>query len=98
MATAFRITEIRSGASFACQDAQSVLQAMERQRQRCVPVGCRSGGCGLCKVQVLSGEFACGPMSARHAPAAGRARGEVLACRLFPRSDLTILRPLPTPA
>lgn len=95
MGQSFRITEIHSGASFVCNDEQSVLQAMERQQQRCVPVGCRSGGCGLCKVQVVSGEFACGRMSARHVPPEARGRGQVLACRLFPRSDLAIERPFP---
>ncbi|SFQ43926.1 Ferredoxin [Geopseudomonas sagittaria] len=95
MGQSFRITETHSGTSFSCSDEQTVLAAMEQQRQHCVPVGCRGGGCGLCKVQVLSGEFDCGRMSSRHVPAEARARGEVLACRLFPRSDLAIQRPAP---
>lgn len=83
----FQITERSSGSRFHCPTGQSVLQAMERLGRRCLPVGCRSGGCGLCKVQVLDGDYRCGPMSRRHAsPVAG----EVLACRLYPLSDLTI--------
>lgn len=97
MGQSFRITETHSGASFACSAEQTVLAAMEQQHQRCVPVGCRGGGCGLCRVQVLSGEFDCGRMSARHVSAEARARGEVLACRLFPRSDLAIERPAVAP-
>ena len=93
MNPSFRITEMNSGASFACDDGQSVLQAMEQQQLHCVPVGCRGGGCGLCKVQVVSGEYDCGRMSSRHVPEQARAQGAVLACRLFPRSDLTIERP-----
>jgi len=89
----FRITEVNSGASFACTAGQSVLQAMEQQQLHCVPVGCRGGGCGLCKVQVVSGEYDCGRMSSKHVPEQARAQGAVLACRLFPRSDLTIERP-----
>ena len=97
MEHSYRITEVGSGTSFACADDQSVLQAMEQQHLHCVPVGCRGGGCGLCKVRVLSGEYDCGRMSARHVPEQARAQGQVLACRLFPRSDLAIERP-PRPA
>ena len=93
MGQTFRITETASGKSFACADQQNVLAAMEQQYQRCIPVGCRGGGCGLCKVQVLSGEFDCGRMSRRHVNAIDREQGLVLACRLFPRSDLAIARP-----
>ncbi|EXF43946.1 oxidoreductase FAD-binding subunit [Pseudomonas sp. BAY1663] len=93
MEPSYRITEVTSGASFTCAGDQSVLQAMEQQQLHCLPVGCRGGGCGLCKVQVLSGEFDCGRMSSRHVPEQARVRGQVLACRLFPRSDLAIERP-----
>lgn len=92
MGQTFRITETCSGQSFACRDEQDVLQAMQQQYQRCIPVGCRGGGCGLCKVQVVSGEFDCGRMSRRHVTAIDREQGLVLACRLFPRSDLAIQR------
>lgn len=86
----FEITEQSSGSRFACAGEHSVLQAMERQGRRCLPVGCRSGGCGLCKVRVLQGDYRCGPMSSRHVPAEARDAGEALACRLYPLSDLTI--------
>ncbi|WP_339651036.1 2Fe-2S iron-sulfur cluster-binding protein [Halopseudomonas pelagia] len=90
MTVNYEITERASGTRFSCEPEQSVLKAMEQQANRCVPVGCRGGGCGLCKVQVLSGEYQCGPMSRKHVPEAALACGEVLACRLYPRSDLTI--------
>jgi ferredoxin len=89
----YRITEMHSGAIFACSTGQSVLQAMEQHQLHCVPVGCRGGGCGLCKVQVVSGDYECGRMSSRHVPEQARAQGVVLACRLFPRGDLQIERP-----
>ncbi|MBV2132411.1 2Fe-2S iron-sulfur cluster binding domain-containing protein [Pseudomonas sp. MAP12] len=92
MDQSFRITETHSGTSFSCSAEQTVLAAMEQQQQRCVPVGCRGGGCGQCKVQVLSGEYDCGRMSSRHVDAAAQASGQALACRLFPRSDLAIER------
>ncbi|WP_245768305.1 2Fe-2S iron-sulfur cluster-binding protein [Geopseudomonas sagittaria] len=41
---------------------------MEIQGKCCVLVGCRGGGCELCLVLVVRGEFDCGRMSSRHAP------------------------------
>ncbi|PCD01416.1 2Fe-2S iron-sulfur cluster-binding protein [Halopseudomonas pelagia] len=86
----YEVRERISGQVFRCLPEQSVLRAMEIQGKRCLPVGCRGGGCGLCKVQVISGEYQCGPMSRKHVPDAALACGEALACRLYPLSDLTI--------
>ncbi|KYO84084.1 2Fe-2S iron-sulfur cluster-binding protein [Pseudomonas aeruginosa] len=90
MTPVFEITVRSAGERFACQLQQSVLDAMVREGLNCVPVGCRGGGCGLCKVRVLTGEYQCGPMSHRHVPPEVRAHGEVLACRLYPLGDLLI--------
>ncbi|SFL81130.1 2Fe-2S iron-sulfur cluster-binding protein [Marinobacter zhejiangensis] len=79
-----------TGDRFSCEEGQSVLKAMEHSGLRCVPVGCRGGGCGFCKVTVLNGEFQCGKMSKVHVSPECRKRGEVLACRVYPLTDLTI--------
>ncbi|MGH8464299.1 MAG: 2Fe-2S iron-sulfur cluster binding domain-containing protein [Pseudomonas sp.] len=91
----YRILETRSGQSFRCTPEQSVLKAMEQQGKRCVPVGCRGGGCGLCKVRVLSGAYQCHKMSCRHIPTEAARQGLALACQLYPETDLSIecLRP-----
>ncbi|WP_338038006.1 2Fe-2S iron-sulfur cluster-binding protein [Marinobacter salexigens] len=69
---------------------------MESQGLKCVPVGCRGGGCGFCKVTVLSGDYECGKMSRVHAPEEAQAKGEVLACRIYPLTDLIVeCRPQP---
>lgn len=90
MARSYRITERCSGQSFECEAGQSVLKAMEQRGRRCVPVGCRGGGCGFCRIAVLSGEYECGKMSRVHVPPEALAKGEVLACRVYPLSDLVI--------
>lgn len=90
MGQRYRITETTSGTSFFCEEGQNVLQAMETQQLRCVKVGCRGGGCGLCRVQVHTGHYECGRMSTRQVNAQARALGQALACRLTPRSDLHI--------
>lgn len=76
-----------------CAAEQTVLAALSGVGDRRVQVGCRNGGCGVCRVQVLSGEYECGQMSAAQVSESDRARGVVLACRVQPRSDLCI-RPL----
>ncbi len=92
MPTVFEITVRPDGESFVCQPQQSVLRAMEAQNKHCLPVGCRGGGCGLCKVRVLTGDYECGRMSCKHVPVEAREQGYALACRLFARSDLCIER------
>lgn len=86
----FQVTDQGSGQSFRCKVGQSVLKAMEQQGMKCVRVGCRGGGCGFCKIRVLEGEYECGKMSRVHVPPEALAKGEVLACRVYPLSNLSI--------
>lgn len=75
---------------------ESLLTAMTRQAPGLVPVGCRGGGCGICKVKVLSGRVELGPFSASALPPAEQENGVVLACKATPRTDLVLERvPLP---
>jgi ferredoxin len=70
---------------------QSVLAAFERRGgATAVPVGCRNGGCGVCRVRVLDGRVRAEKMSLRHVNAAERAAGYALACRIYPLSDLIV--------
>jgi ferredoxin len=78
---------------FHCEEQQSLLHGMEATRIigsaiRCIPAGCRGGGCGQCKIRVVEGDYWCKKMSAKHIDDAAREKGFVLACRCYPRSDL----------
>ncbi len=86
----YEVCEVLSGQSFRCAEGQSVLRAMEAQGKRCIPVGCRGGGCGLCRVRVLSGAYRSGRMSCHHVPPGLASQGLALACQVFPQSDLSI--------
>ncbi|MBC7184589.1 MAG: 2Fe-2S iron-sulfur cluster binding domain-containing protein [Marinobacter sp.] len=86
----FEVLNRTTGDRFQCEEDQSVLKAMEQVGKKCVPVGCRGGGCGYCKIRVIEGEFSCGKMSKAHCPPEARDKGEVLACRIYPRTDLMI--------
>ncbi len=90
MSQRFKITETTSGQTFLCQPGQSLLKGMESSGARCVPVGCRGGGCGLCKITVVAGDYECGKMSKRHVPDDGVSCRNALACRVFPLSHLVI--------
>lgn len=86
----FRIEVLNGHVVFPCRTEQSVLTAMNDAGVRALKIGCRSGGCGVCRVQVISGTYETGCMSMEHVGDNERRDGIVLACKLFPRSDLVV--------
>ncbi|MCL2656284.1 MAG: 2Fe-2S iron-sulfur cluster binding domain-containing protein [Betaproteobacteria bacterium] len=75
---------------FRCGAAQDLLRAMEALGRRGIPVGCRGGACGVCKVLVTQGRYRTRKMSRACIAAEEETEGVVLACKLFPLSDLRI--------
>jgi len=75
-----------------------VLVALERAQNfgrlqnlpRRLPVGCRRGGCGRCRVRVTQGAYRASPMSRAHISTQDEAAGVVLACCIYPQSDLSL--------
>lgn len=86
----FVITIQRSGQHFSCTGDEYVLKAMERHGLRTIAVGCRGGGCGVCRVRVLRGNYVCGPMSKAQVSTTQQQQGYALACRLKPTGDLVL--------
>jgi ferredoxin len=64
--------------------------AMVARGVRAIPVGCRGGGCGVCRVQVVSGDYETRRMSRRHVSEEDEAAGYALACRLIALGDLVV--------
>ncbi len=90
-----RIVVRETGDSFACTEDQNLLQGMRTFKLgvpmlEAIPVGCRGGGCGICRIHVVSGEYETQKMSRKHVPYEDQDRGIALACRVYPRSDLNI--------
>ena len=69
---------------------QTLLAGMERLGKRGIPVGCRGGGCGVCKVRINQGDYYCKKMSRAHVSVEEQEQGYVLACRCLPRSDIRL--------
>ncbi|MEK7885118.1 MULTISPECIES: 2Fe-2S iron-sulfur cluster binding domain-containing protein [Methyloversatilis] len=78
------------GREYLCADTQNALRGMEALGGRGIPVGCRQGGCGVCKVEVLSGTYTAGVMSRSAISEDDERRQCVLACRIYPTSDLKL--------
>lgn len=75
---------------FACAADSSVLRAMESLGRKGIPVGCRGGGCGVCKVQVLEGAYRTATMSRACVSREEQAQGYALACKLIPHANLRL--------
>ena len=74
------------------QTAQGVhvLAAMEQACCHGIPVGCRNGGCGACKVRITVGRYHTRKMNRAVVSVAEEADGCVLACKTYPRGQLVV--------
>ena len=87
----FQITIAETDESFLCRKDQNVLAAMLHMRREGIPVGCRGGGCGICRVQVVGeAKFRTLKMSRAQVTESDLAQGICLACKLIPEGDLTV--------
>jgi ferredoxin len=81
-----------------CSEIERVLVALERAQgfgrlkglAHKLPVGCRRGGCGVCRARVLAGEYRRDSMSRAHISEADAAAGLVLSCAIYPLTDLAL--------
>lgn len=75
---------------FHCSADTTLLVGMEKAQNQALSVGCRGGGCGVCRIRVLRGEYESKRMSRAHVSEQEQQNGVALACRILPRSDLLI--------
>jgi ferredoxin len=87
---AHQVTIHDTGEVFCCADDVHVLAAMELARCHGIPVGCRNGGCGACKVRVTTGRFQIRKMSRAVVSVQEQAEGCVLACKTYPLGDIAV--------
>jgi ferredoxin len=86
----FKILILDTHEEYKCRENQTLLLGMEALGKKGIPVGCRGGGCGVCKVEITDGTFSKRVMSRDHVSEEEEARGCVLACRVRPLSDISL--------
>ncbi|WP_324172140.1 2Fe-2S iron-sulfur cluster binding domain-containing protein [Sulfurimonas sp.] len=80
---------IVDGRSIECNSTKQLLESLYKKSSK-APKGCHNGGCGVCKIEVLKGKYDSIVMSRKHISQKEENSGVVLACRVFPRSDMEI--------
>ncbi len=86
----FQVTIENTGETFSCSEDCNVLAVMEQSCCKGIPVGCRNGGCGACKIRIMAGRYYTGKMSRAVVSAQEEAEGCVLACKTYPLSDIRV--------
>ncbi len=79
-----------TGVWFEVRRGERVLHEMIKRQVSDIPVGCRGGGCGVCRIRILEGEYTTRRMSRKHVSETDEAEGVALACRVVPTTDLVI--------
>ena len=86
-----RISVQGSSVQFPCAGDETIFAAMLRNRQGPVSYGCSGGGCGVCRMRIVSGPYeAIKNMSRAHVIEEEQQRGVVLLCCVQPRGDVVI--------
>jgi len=75
--------------TFNASSSMHILASMAKGGVEISPNGCHGGGCGVCKIKILSGNIETLCMSEKHITKEEEKSGYVLACRTFPMSDIT---------
>lgn len=89
MKKSYQIRVMETGREFACEEDVCVLEAMKRSGTGPIAQGCFGGGCGACKMRVLSGDYeVVQKMSKAHIT--GAEEHVVLICCIVPQSDLVL--------
>lgn len=86
----------RGDATFTVRPERPVLHQMQMQGCTALPIGCRGGGCGVCRIEVLSGSYLTKRMSKKHVSEDDLVHAVVLACRIHATTDL-VVRPARSP-
>lgn len=89
----YDITVEDTGETFVCHENEFILNAMLRRGNGPISHGCCGGGCGVCKMRIVSGlVFIEKRMSAEHITREERENGIALLCCVKPRSDIVLTR------
>lgn len=89
----YEVTVQDTGERFLCGENEFILGAMTRAGCGPIRYGCFGGGCGVCKMTVVSGEVcAAKRMSRGHLSQSEQEQGMALICCIQPRGNVVIAR------
>jgi ferredoxin len=74
---------------YECASEEDLLSPAIRARVPFI-VACRSGGCGVCKIKVIEGQYERGKCSKNTLTDEERSNHYSLACKTYPKSDMVI--------
>jgi len=86
----YTVTIQDTNETFEVNETQTILDGMAALGRKGIPSGCHGGGCGICKIKVLDGEYQSLPMSRKHITPEDEADKIVLACRIRPCSAIVL--------
>jgi ferredoxin len=89
MSETYTITLLPMGQVLPCGTGETVLGAILRSGAL-VFFGCMGGGCGVCKMRLISGQLEYGRYSVAVLSEEDKGKGFFLSCQARPLSDLTI--------
>lgn len=85
-----RITVQGEDIAVECYPGETILAAMHRTGHA-LRVGCRRGGCAVCKLDVIEGEFEyTRPLAEKVLSEEEKSAGVCLTCRAVPTSDMIV--------
>lgn len=84
--------DAESGVPVEVAAGKNLLEGLEEAAQETVAVGCRNGGCGVCRIRILSGTFTKRKMSRKYVSADQERDRIALACRVYPTSAIVYKR------
>lgn len=89
----YQITVRDTGECFMCGENEFILGAMTQAGCGPIRYGCFGGGCGVCKMKVVSGKVcAVKRMSREHISQSEQEQGIRLICCIQPRGNVIIAR------
>lgn len=81
----FRINIVNQ--TYSCSPEKDLLKEARAQMVK-VPYACANGGCGLCKVKVIEGNYKMEAYSKKALTDKERENGHILLCKTYPLSHL----------
>lgn len=91
MEKCYEVKVLEMEETFPCWENEYVMEAMKRWGKGPINHGCFGGGCGVCKVQVVSGDYCITKkMSSAHVTEEEKEKKIALMCCIKPCGDLVI--------